>query len=78
MNVNRQCTDDSADELHKMISQMHQMMSQEQQMVGTTPGQSQQLLMTPETINLTEIIDTHIKGTTGDSMTQIILLCVPC
>ena len=39
-----------------MMSQMHQMMSQQQQVVETTPGQSQKLLMTAETVNLTEKI----------------------
>ena len=38
MNVNRQCTDDLADELKKMSSMMHQMMSQENQVEETTPG----------------------------------------
>ena len=39
-----------------MTSWMHQMMSQQQQVVETTPGQSQKLLKTSETVNLTEKI----------------------
>ena len=49
-----QSTDSLNDESHKMMSQMHQMMSQKQQVVETTPGQSQKLLKTFETVNLTE------------------------
>ena len=37
-----------------MMSWINQMMSQQQQVVETTPGQSQKLLMTYETVNLTE------------------------
>ena len=37
-----------------MTSQMHQMMSQQRQVVETTPGQSQKLFKTPETVNLSE------------------------
>ena len=39
-----------------MTSWMNQMMSQQQQVVETTPGQSQKLLKTSETVNLTEKI----------------------
>ena len=39
-----------------MTSWMHQMMSQQQQVVETTPGQSQKLFKTSETVNLTEKI----------------------
>ena len=39
-----------------MMLWMHQMMSQQQQVVETTPGQSQKLLKTSETVNLTEKI----------------------
>ena len=41
-----------------MMSWMHQMMSQQQQVVETTPGHSQKLMKTSETVNLTE----KIKG----------------
>ena len=54
MNMNRQSSDDSMDESHKMTSQMDQMMSQQQQVEETTPGHSQELFKTPETVNLTE------------------------
>ena len=54
--MNRQSTDDSNDESHKMMSWMHQMMSQQQQVVQTTPGQSQKLSKTSETVNLAEKI----------------------
>ena len=37
-----------------MTSWTHQMMSQQQQVVETTPGQSQKLFKTSETVNLTE------------------------
>ena len=37
-----------------MMSWTHQMMSQGNQVVETTPGQSQKLFKTPETVNLTE------------------------
>ena len=52
-NMNGQSTDDSNDELHKMMSWIHQLMSQWNQVVETTPGQSQNLLKTSETVNLT-------------------------
>ena len=39
-----------------MTSWMHQMMSQQEQVVETTPGQSQKLFKTSETVNLTEKI----------------------
>ena len=54
MNVNRRSADDLGDESHKMMSQMHQLMSQGNQVVETTPGHSQKLFKTPETVNLTE------------------------
>ena len=54
--MNGQSTDDSNDESHKMMSQMHQMMLQQQEVVETTPGQSQMLLKTSETVHLTEKI----------------------
>ena len=53
-NMNTPSTDDLNDDLHKMTSWMHQMMSQVNQVVVTTPGQSQRLLMTSETVNLTK------------------------
>ena len=37
-----------------MMSWMYQMMSQQQQVVETTPGQSQKLLKTSETVNQTK------------------------
>ena len=37
-----------------MMPWMHQVMSERQQMVGATPMQSQNLLKTSETVNLTE------------------------
>ena len=37
-----------------MMSQIQQVMLQQQQEVETTPGQSQKLFKTPETVNLTE------------------------
>ena len=37
-----------------MTTWMHQLMSQGNQVVETTPGHSQKLLKTPETVNLTE------------------------
>ena len=46
--------DNLVDESHKMTSQMHQMVPQGQQVVGTTPGQSQKLFKTAETVNLKE------------------------
>ena len=45
-----------------MMSWMHQMMSQWQQVVETTPGQSQKLFKTPETVNLTEKIQGTQQG----------------
>ena len=45
-----------------MMSQMHQMMSQGQQVMETTPGQSQKLLKTFETDNLTEKIQGTQQG----------------
>ena len=45
-----------------MTSQMHQMMSQQQQVVETTPGHSQKLLKTSETVNLTEKIKGSQQG----------------
>ena len=45
-----------------MFSQMHQMMSQENQVVKTTPGQSQRLCKTSETVKLTEIIENSQQG----------------
>ena len=50
-----------------MTSQTHQMMSQGNQVVETTPGQSQKLLKTSETINLTEknqMLSTRSQGAT--------------
>ena len=38
------------------------MMSQQQQVVETTPGKSQKLLKTPETVNLTEKITGSQQG----------------
>ena len=70
MNVNGQSADDSADESHKMMSQMHQMMSQQQQVVETTPGHSQKLFKTPETVNLTEKNESSHQGTTGNTMME--------
>ena len=48
--------------LHKMMSWTHQMMSQQQHVVGTTPGQSQKLLKTSDTVNLTEKIQSDQQG----------------
>ena len=79
MNVNGQSTDDSNDELHKMMSRTHQMMSQGQQVVETTPGQSQKLLKTSETVNLTGKIQRHTTG--SQNVTQCwykTLFWVPC
>ena len=52
--MNEQSADDSEDESHKMMSWTHQLMSQGNQVVETTPGHSQKLFKTPETVNLTE------------------------
>ena len=41
-------------ESHKMTSQMHQLMSQGNLVVETTPGHSQKLFKTPETVDLRE------------------------
>ena len=54
MNVNGQSTDNLADELHKIMSQSHQLMSQGNQVVDTSPGQSQKLFKTNETVYLAE------------------------
>ena len=62
MKMNGQSADDLNDESHKMTSQTHQMMSQQQQVVETTPGQSQKLLRTSETVNLTEKIQASQQG----------------
>ena len=40
----------------KTTPQIHQMMSQQQQVEETTPRQSQKLLKTSETVNVTEKI----------------------
>ena len=57
MNTNGQSAYDLNDESDKkMMSQTHQMMRQGNQVVETTPGQSQKLLKTSETANLTEKI----------------------
>ena len=45
-----------------MMSHMHQMMSQGNQVVQTTPGQSQKLSKTPETVNLTEKIELSARS----------------
>ena len=60
--MNRQSADHLNDESHKMTSQTHQMMSQQQQVMETTPGQSQKLLKTSETVNLTEKIESSQQG----------------
>ena len=78
MNVNGQSADDSADELHKMMSQMHQMMSQQQQVVETTPGYSQKPFNSPETLDLAEKMKALTKATTGNKMMEKSLLWVPC
>ena len=54
------------------------MMSQQQQVVETTPGHSQKLLKPPETVNLTEKVETHTKGITGNTIMGKSLLWVPC
>ena len=65
--MNRQSTDDSNDESQKMMSWMHQMMSQQQQVVQTTPGQSQKLSKTSETVNLTVKSKGSKQGHTQDA-----------
>ena len=70
MNMNRQSPDDLNDELHKMMSWMHQLMSEQQQVVETTPGQSQKLFKTPETVNLTEKSNALNKVTKCNTMME--------
>ena len=57
---------------------MHQTMSQQHQVVETTPGHSQKLSTASETVDLTEKLKAHIKGTTGTTMMENSLLWVPC
>ena len=54
MNMNEWSTDDSVDELHKMMSQMHHLMSQGNQVVETTAWHSQKLFTASETVNVIE------------------------
>ena len=60
--MNGQSADDLNNESHMMMAQMHQRMSQGNQVVETTPWHSQKLFKTPETVNLTEKIESSQQG----------------
>ena len=53
------------------------MMSQQQQVVETTPAHSQKLLMTSETVNLTEKSKALNKVTRWNTMIEKTLFWVP-
>ena len=61
-----------------MTSETQQMMSQQQQVVKTTPGQSQELIKTSETVNLTEKSKALNKVTRCNTMMEKTLFWVPC
>ena len=73
-----QSADDWNNESHKMMSWMQQMMSQHQQVVETTPGQSQKLSKTSETVNLTEKSKALKMVTRCNTMMEKTLFWVPC
>ena len=61
-----------------MTSETQQMMSHQQQVVETTPGQSQELIKTSETVNLTEKSKALNKVTRCNTMMEKTLFFVPC
>ena len=66
------------DESDKMMSQIYQMMTEGNQVVEPTPGPSQKLLKSPETVNLTKKSKALNKITRCNTMMEIFLFWVPC